>query len=191
MHNCIANKNKGNIDHLDNIYAKKIFTDLKKELVLQMHKEKLDFRMLTAFKNALFDSEELIDNHLVPLKIWKEVKGYEMQHHLGPALEAKILRDIQQGDTVNLQKFTDLVDLYFYLPVTANVHRNESKHVYFALSGNTYGAPTSHELKQQGGLLNRMLDLLWIKISERFKGMAEAYRYFDVNFNNRVSFNEF
>ena len=36
-----------------------------------------------------------------------------------------------------------------------------------------------------------MLDLLWIKISERFKGIAEAYRYFDVNFNNRVSFNEF
>jgi Ca2+-binding EF-hand superfamily protein len=36
-----------------------------------------------------------------------------------------------------------------------------------------------------------MLDLLWIKLDERFKGMAEAYRYFDVNFNNRVSFNEF
>ena len=36
-----------------------------------------------------------------------------------------------------------------------------------------------------------MLDLLWIKIDERFKGMAEAYRYFDVNFNNRLSFNEF
>ena len=36
-----------------------------------------------------------------------------------------------------------------------------------------------------------MLDLIWIKIADRFKGMAEAYRYFDVNFNNRVSFNEF
>lgn len=36
-----------------------------------------------------------------------------------------------------------------------------------------------------------MLDLLWIKINERFKSIAEAYRYFDVNFNNRVGFNEF
>ena len=36
-----------------------------------------------------------------------------------------------------------------------------------------------------------MLDLIWIKIADRFKGMAAAYRYFDVNFNNRVSFNEF
>ena len=36
-----------------------------------------------------------------------------------------------------------------------------------------------------------MLDLLWLKISERFKGLSEAYRYFDVNFNNRVSFSEF
>jgi Ca2+-binding EF-hand superfamily protein len=36
-----------------------------------------------------------------------------------------------------------------------------------------------------------MLDLLWLKISERFRSIADAYRYFDVNFNNRVSFNEF
>lgn len=36
-----------------------------------------------------------------------------------------------------------------------------------------------------------MLDLLWIKINERFRTIAESYRYFDVNFNNRVSFNEF
>lgn len=33
--------------------------------------------------------------------------------------------------------------------------------------------------------------MLWIKISEKFRGLAEAYRFFDVNFNNRVSFNEF
>lgn len=36
-----------------------------------------------------------------------------------------------------------------------------------------------------------MLDLLWIKIQEKFNHIAAAYRYFDVNFNNRVSFNEF
>ena len=36
-----------------------------------------------------------------------------------------------------------------------------------------------------------MLDLLWIKLDERFKSMADAYRYFDRNYNNRVSFGEF
>lgn len=36
-----------------------------------------------------------------------------------------------------------------------------------------------------------MLDLLWIKLDERFTSMSDAYRYFDRNFNNRVSFGEF
>lgn len=36
-----------------------------------------------------------------------------------------------------------------------------------------------------------MLDLLWIKLEERFKTIGDAYRYFDKNYNNRVSFGEF
>ena len=36
-----------------------------------------------------------------------------------------------------------------------------------------------------------MLDLLWIKLDERFTSMKDAWRYFDRNFNNRVSFGEF
>lgn len=58
------------------------------------------------------------------------------------------------------------------------------------MSGNTFKGP-SLPAKEQGGPLKRILDFIWIKIADRFKGMAEAYRFFDVNFNNRVSFNEF
>jgi Ca2+-binding EF-hand superfamily protein len=36
-----------------------------------------------------------------------------------------------------------------------------------------------------------MLDLLWIKLDERFSSMSHAFRYFDKNYNNRVSFGEF
>lgn len=68
---------------------------------------------------------------------------------------------------------------------------NDSTDVYYLMSGNTYGGATSNDMYDQGGPLKRILDLIWIKIADRFKGMAEAYRYFDVNFNNRVSFNEF
>ena len=90
-----------------------------------------------------------------------------------------------------MMKFCDIVDLFFYLPMQKVINKNNSADVYFILSSNTYGGHTADTLKDQGGALKRMLDLLWIKIDERFKGMAEAYRYFDVNFNNRVSFNEF
>lgn len=58
------------------------------------------------------------------------------------------------------------------------------------MSSNTEGTAT-HIPKHEGGLLHRMLDLLWIKIQEKFYRISDAYRYFDVNFNNRVSFNEF
>jgi Ca2+-binding EF-hand superfamily protein len=39
--------------------------------------------------------------------------------------------------------------------------------------------------------LQRMLDLCWVRIQDRFKKLSPAYRFFDINFNNRVSFNEF
>jgi len=106
------------------------------------------------------------------------------------AVEALILKEVQLGDKVNLMKFCDIVDLFFYLPMQKVVDKNDSKDVYFILSSNVYGGHTN-TAKDQGGALKKMLDLLWIKLDERFKGMAEAYRYFDVNFNNRVSFNEF
>ena len=49
--------------------------------------------MLTAFKNALFDSEELTENHLVPLSVWSELKVYEMLYVLDD-LEPLILEEI-------------------------------------------------------------------------------------------------
>jgi hypothetical protein len=33
-------------------------------------------------KNALFDSDELRENHLVPLRVWNELKAYEMRDEL-------------------------------------------------------------------------------------------------------------
>ena len=59
------------------------------------------------------------------------------------------------------------------------------------MTSNTIGSHTTHDLKDQGGALNRILDLLWININQKFRTIAEAFRYFDVNFNNRVSFSEF
>lgn len=45
--------------------------------------------------------------------------------------------------------------------------------------------------EQPGSNLQTLLDLLWIKLDERFLTMADAFRYFDKNYNNRVSFAEF
>jgi hypothetical protein len=101
-----------------------------------------------------------------------------------------ILGEIVSNGIVNLMKLTDIVDLYFYLPMQKEILKNDSHDIYYILSSNVQGFSQA-VVKDQGGKLAGMLDLLWIKIAERFKGVAEAYRYFDVNFNNRVSFSEF
>lgn len=190
VHNVIQNKNKINLDHFYKIYNRNVLNIKKHKIIAKMHEDKVDFRMLTAFKNAMFDSEELVENHLIPMHVWTELKAYEMIYMLDK-VEPMILEECRQGDMVNLQKFCDIVDLFVYLPMQKLPSSNDSTDVFYLMSGNTYGGPTSHDMIAQGGPLKRMLDLIWIKIADRFKGMAEAYRYFDVNFNNRVSFNEF
>lgn len=116
VHNQIANKNKVNVDHFKNIYNKKVFNDVRRNVVQQMHETGLDFRALASFKNALFDSEELEDNHLISKEIWTELKEYEMGTSLDKC-EHLILKDVQVGDKINLMKFCDIVDLFFYLPM--------------------------------------------------------------------------
>ena len=47
VHNCIANKNKSNIGHFDNIYNKRVFNINKQKIMKLMHSSGVDFRRLT------------------------------------------------------------------------------------------------------------------------------------------------
>ena len=59
------------------------------------------------------------------------------------------------------------------------------------MSGNTAEGHSIQNRESAQGSLELMLDLLWIKLDERFGTMGQAFRYFDKNYNNRVSFGEF
>ena len=39
--------------------------------------------------------------------------------------------------------------------------------------------------------MRRNLELIWLRLDERFSNFSAAFRFLDMNFNNRVSFNEF
>ena len=193
MHNSLANKNKSNIEFLHNIKSSQVLNVRKKEILLQMKNKGIDFRQFMAFKNALFDSEDVIDNIYLPVKSFINIGEYEMQGALLGDLNQLILKEIQIGPNVDLSKICDLVDLYFYIPPVSmkNNPSNESQSMWQVFSSNMHKGPTSNESAVQGGTLKKLLDFLWIKVSEKFRGLAEAYRFFDVNFNNRVSYNEF
>lgn len=63
---------------------------------------------------------------------------------------SKILEEIvdKGRNMVDMQKFNDLCDLFFYLPDKARPNqRNESESMWFILSSNVYGGHTSGDVK--------------------------------------------
>jgi len=49
---------------------------------------------MTAFKNALFDSEELIENHLLPIDEWERIRKYETHERLNE-INSAIISEIK------------------------------------------------------------------------------------------------
>lgn len=94
------------------------------------------------------------------------------------------------GKSINLQKLADILDLFNMLPLKKESEKNSSQVIYEVLSGNNLKNATCTN-PDGGGQQQQMLDLLWIKIEERFHNMADGYRFFDVNYDNHVNFAEF
>tara|TARA_B110000285_G_scaffold233764_1_gene308573 strand:- start:1323 stop:1739 length:417 start_codon:yes stop_codon:yes gene_type:complete len=138
----------------------------------------------------LFDSELLKENHLIPRAEWERIRKYETLNVLDQVNEELVGEIIRPDGYINLHKFMHILDLFTLLPISKTVIKNSSKEIYNCLSGNRQDSHTVVH-GDPGGRLQKSLDLLWIKLDERFKSMADAYRYFDTNFNNRVSFGEF
>ena len=101
----------------------------------------------------------------------------------------------EDSDLIDLNLFNDLADLYVYMPSRDKTlsAQQESPSIHFILSSNMKDKASAEpsQLTKDEIYLNRMLDFCWTRIQERFKTISPAFRYFDLNFNNRVSFNEF
>ena len=81
----------------------------------------LDFRVLVALKNKLFDSPYLDKNNCIPVQEFRRIRS-EHDNGLIKAMiggtEDAILKQICVSDTdlVDLNKFSDLTDLFVYMP---------------------------------------------------------------------------
>jgi hypothetical protein len=78
VHNTLANKTQSNIDFIEKINSDTVLTAQKRKILSALHRHGIDFRMLRAFKNALFDSEELEENQYVPVQVFYDIGEYEM-----------------------------------------------------------------------------------------------------------------
>ena len=95
----------------------------KAKILRELHERGVEFRAMTSFKNALFDSDKLRDNHLLPVEEWERIAA---RHTAVDSVTPLVLDEIRDKDTgvVNLQKFMDLLDLFTLLPMTKKIVKN-------------------------------------------------------------------
>jgi hypothetical protein len=82
----------------------------------------------------------------------------------------------------SVTKFLEVVDMYNNLPLRVKRDKNLSNEVYYQMlsnkpSGNSQ-APKSDKVDNY---LSTLLDFVWMKISERFNSLSQAFKFFDVN----------
>ena len=84
----------------------------------------------------------------------------------------------------------NIIDLFVLMPLRKNHIPNGSKNMYQVMSMNKQEkfSPKHHD---EGTELNKMLELFWSKLEERFVSVKDSFRFIDKNKNCRVSFNEF
>lgn len=125
VHNQVANKAKTNNEHLETIINSRVLNPRKAKILRQLHETGVEFRAMTSFKNALFDSEKLGDNHLLPVEEWDRIRVRAGNAAID-AVAPLILEEIKhkESNLVNLQKFMDLLDLFTLLPMTKTVVKN-------------------------------------------------------------------
>ena len=116
-----------------------------------------------------------------------------MKIDLVGSIEDLILKEVTgKNGLINLEKFMDILDLFQVVPLKRSKVKNQSKDIYMCLSGNTRDVYNTDQGNDIGnGNLMKQLDLLWIKLEERFKNIGDAYRYFDKDYDNSVSYSEF
>lgn len=87
----------------------------------------------------------------------------------------------------------NLIDLFTLLPSTKRTHKNYSKEIYNVFTSDRHDGAQLDPSK----LMNiniyeaKLVEQLIEKLDERYKGMSDAYRYFDQYSRGKVTFSEF
>ena len=96
-------------------------------------------------------------------------------------------------ELVDLSELCGLIDLFIYVPKKQEKIKGQSPDMFRILSSNKHDSATASKnlASPEENRLKRQLELIWLRINERYSSFQSAFRFFDLNFNNRVSFNEF
>lgn len=166
------------------------------KLLKQMHDAQLDFRVLNKFKTEFFDIHDstpqvtFSETQFRALLAQSTIPGIE---RLNGDLLDTFIKDTSTNGQVDLHSLFSIIDLFTYLPQKQAQNQQASPDMFRILTANQQHCATA--AKDTSAIAEvrtkRNLELILIRIKERFPRFAAAFRFFDINFNNRVSFNEF
>lgn len=107
-------------------YSSNSANEGKINLIKSLHQLKIDFRLLVQFKAQILENIQngnktsVEEFHKIKNQIFKEDSGFFQ-------IEKEFLQEVQDsvdGTTIDLIKFSQIVDLYNYLPVKVNRDKN-------------------------------------------------------------------
>ena len=105
-------------------------------------------------------------------------------------LVLKEITDPEHG-MVDLNLFSDLIDLFMFLPNKEKVNdQYSSPQIHSALSNNLKSKATAEKSTESPSEihLRRTMEFIWIRIQERFHNFSPAFRFFDKNMNGCITF---
>ena len=110
----------------------------------------MDFRVMISLKNQLFDSPDLDKTNCIPVSELRRIRSEHVdarvKNNIGGSEDA-VIKEIIVGSTglVDLNKFSDLVDLYVYLPSKDRTLQGQtaSPSIHYVLSSNMKDKATS------------------------------------------------
>lgn len=110
--------------------------------------------------------------------------------------EEQTLQELVSSDTgmLDMSMFSDMVDLFMYLPNKEKVNDHYSSPlIHSALSNNMKTQATAQKSNESPAEihLRSTMEFIWIKIQERFSTISPAFRFFDKTMNGCITFDQF
>jgi hypothetical protein len=108
----------------------------------------------------------------------------------------KVISDETQK-FLEYDKFMRLCDLFFFIPGKVYKQKNDSENMYLIMSSMARkkaqilcDEKVKKDTKQEARV-KANVEKFWVKMKNKFHKIGDMFRFFDRNFDNEVSFNEF
>lgn len=140
-------------------------------------------------KIALFRSPLLTAANRVPVdeftRIAQDSEFAAIRSQIGGCQDLILQEVCDREGLVDLNAFSDLVDLFVYFPSKQKTTQRQSDDIYAALKSNA-ATPIDTDPSLRNGL-----DLIGERLKQKFHSFAEAFRFFDKTLKNQVYFTDF